>query len=174
MTDYEQKKFNEARAVSPTQILEEAKEESPEDYGRYAYMVAFMRLESKYSEAMEHYGSVMRELTNKACELDLLQWAAEKVLDKSHLELGEYQTIFEYLYSGAEVIRDLRDRGWDDDKIREHTITELEVENCRHLTAKDFCLNCDDRDEVVEEGQHFCAYCADEFVEVDSFVEAFA
>ena len=167
VSNYYTDPYEKAKAVNPDSLLEEMKEEHPD----FPYLVAFTRLSWVFREAMFAFGSTIRKLECTETELDLLQWSAEKVLNESEIKLGERETIYEYFYAGAEVIRDLRKLGWDDDKIREYKVTELEIENARHLIEADFCLNCDDRDStgLVKEGEDLCSCCEDELVEVDAF-----
>ena len=160
--NYEQAKCDKASAVSLDKILEEAKKENPE----YAYVVAFTRLSWLFQNTVLDFRSVMRTLQETHTELEVLRLAAEKVLDESEIRLSDNETVCEYFYGGADVVRDLRKKGWNDDAIRGHKISELEIEKCRYLTAADHCLNCKDEYVFVEADKNFCSYCEDELTEV--------
>jgi len=145
------------KAFDPEAILQAAKDDKD---NKYPYITAFVKLAWEWP-------SIVRELEyamESVKELDALQWAAEKVLNEERIDSPDDKvSVWEgVLYPGAEVIKDLRKRGWSDDRIRKHKITDLEIQHERHLTPDDFCINCQDPDEYVGPDKLLCTLCEDE------------
>lgn len=161
MLEYRLKELAKFKAIDPEAVLEEAKADPTNEY---PYVTAYVKLKWEWGNMLRMLERAMEDVK----ELDSLQWAAEKVLDDSRIDAPtDKETVWEgILYPAAKVIDDLRKRGWSDDRIRRHKITDLEIQQERHVVPSDLCVECQDPDTFVGPDNTFCSLCEDELEEV--------
>jgi len=158
---YEREQLQKFQQIDPDAVLQQAKDDPTNEY---PYITAFVTLAWEWKSFVR----ALEGAVEKAERLDNLEWAAEKVLDDARIDSpNDKESVLEGLfYPAAEVIKDLRARGWSNDRIRRHKITDLEVEQERHVVPSDLCVECQDPDTFVGPDKTFCSLCEDELEEV--------
>jgi hypothetical protein len=158
---YEQEQLQKFKKIDPDAMLAAAKADKSNEY---PYITAFVGLAWEWKSLIRAFEHAVQ----KAERLENLEWAAEMVLANTRVDApSDKEDVWEgLLYPAAKVIEDLRARGWTNDQLRRHKITDLEIQEERYVVPSDLCAECEDPDTFVGPDKTFCSLCEDEFVEV--------
>jgi len=91
-------------------------------------------------------------------ELKCLKFAVEMLGDDDYMK-ARSENVASDIFSCQQVVADLIKKGWSDDEIKAHFVTDTEIEFGCYVNDADLCLNCADPEDYIGQSKNFCVFC---------------